>query len=521
MKKTVLIVDKDKDILNLYKKMIYWDEYGYEILATVDNEKNAISSYGEYLYDLVITDIDLREGNGLSFLSRIKKMYPSSRFVVISEKSDYETVRMAMKLGAYDYFVKSKLRFANFIDLLNELNEADYLIAYSDISIESDLQKLMGLIRDKQKIDEKRVLKAIDIDKLPILNSTYRMFLFRLDHVYNLFHTKIFGQDKDVLHNDISYELEKAFKNIPNAKILFSKKHSGIVLVPPYQLETYIEIAKSLLMNLESGTGFTFCITISDAVSGVSSFYSQYIKTLHYHNWKFYHGDSTVCVMEHVPDFNDVNRELIQNQIDFLTKVSVRDIHEILTCKDQLLHNFEIQHTDPEQIISLFMMILTLIEEKEAQHYKSGTCDFDSMRLVISKCETLKQLSNELDTIFNTIANWIFDKTSRKYKKNVNKIILFVEQHINEKITLEMIAKHLGISEIHVSRIFKAETGKNLIQYINEQKIQRAIELMEHSNMKIKDVAEAVGFEDQLYFNKVFKKIIGISPSKYRSKAVD
>ena len=39
--------------------------------------------------------------------------------------------------------------------------------------------------------------------------------------------------------------------------------------------------------------------------------------------------------------------------------------------------------------------------------------------------------------------------------------------------------------------------------------------------MKIKDVAEAVGFEDQLYFNKVFKKIIGISPSKYRSKAVD
>lgn len=39
MKKTVLIVDKDKDILNLYKNMINWDEYGYEILATVDNEK--------------------------------------------------------------------------------------------------------------------------------------------------------------------------------------------------------------------------------------------------------------------------------------------------------------------------------------------------------------------------------------------------------------------------------------------------------------------------------------------------
>lgn len=39
MKKTVLIVDKDKDILNLYKNMINWDEYGYEILATVDMKK--------------------------------------------------------------------------------------------------------------------------------------------------------------------------------------------------------------------------------------------------------------------------------------------------------------------------------------------------------------------------------------------------------------------------------------------------------------------------------------------------
>lgn len=518
MKKTVLIVDKDKDILNLYKNMINWDEYGYEILATVDNEKNAISSYGEYLYDLVITDIDLRDGNGLSFISRVKKMYPSSRFVVVSEKSDYETVRMAMKLGAYDYFVKSKLRFANFIELLNELNEADYLSAYSDISIESDLQKLMGLIRDKQKIDEKRVLKAIDIDKYPILNTTYRMFLFRLDHVYNLFHTKIFGQDKDILHNDISYELEKAFKNIPNCKILFSKKHSGVVLVPPMELMTYIDIAKSLLMNLESGTGFTFCITISDVVNGVSAFYSQYIKTLRYHNWKFYHGDSSVCVMEHVPPFSELDRSQIQSQIDFLTKVSIRDIHEILACKDQLLHYFETEHTDPEQVVSLFMMILTLIEEREALHYKSGSCDFDAMRLIVSKCETITQLSDELVGIFNTIANWIFDKTSRKYKKNVNKIILFVEQHINEKITLKMIANYLGISEIHVSRIFKAETGKNLIQYVNEQKIQRAIELMEQSNMKIKEVAEAVGFEEQLYFNKVFKKMIGVSPSKYRGK---
>lgn len=512
-KKSVLIVDKQKNMLNIYKNMINWDEYGYEILAIIDNEKAAVSSFGEYLYDLVITDIELKEGNGLSFISRIKKSWPESCMVVISQYTDFESVRMAMKLGAYDYFAKSKLRYSDFITLLDELNTLNQKSLDNE---EDDLNRLMGLLRDNQKIDEKRILKAINLDKYPILNGSYQLFLFRLDHVWKLFHTVIFNKDKDLLHDSIRYELEKTFKSIPNATILFSKKHSGIVLIPPCDIELLKNKANTLLNNLENGTGFTFSLTISSCVQGVHSFYSQYCKTLYYHNWKFYDGDNSVCIMENKTEFNDLKLSDISLYTQQLYHVNVRDFQKTMLIKNQLIEYF-IKHTiHPLQIIAYFNEVIASIANNEYDLIKLKSDEIENMQLVLTKCETWNELSIHLEQCFQQIANWIFEKNSSKYKKNVNQILLYVEANIDKKITLEMIANHLKMSEIHVSRMFKLETGKNLIQYINEQKMSRAVEYMQDTKLKIKDIALKVGFEDQLYFNKVFKKIYQISPSQYR-----
>ena len=81
-----------------------------------------------------------------------------------------------------------------------------------------------------------------------------------------------------------------------------------------------------------------------------------------------------------------------------------------------------------------------------------------------------------------------------------------------------MIAEAFGMSESYLSRTFKNETGMNLIGFINERKMKKAKELLKDDNYMIKDVAMQVGIDDQFYFNKVFKKSFGISPSEYRKK---
>ena len=66
--------------------------------------------------------------------------------------------------------------------------------------------------------------------------------------------------------------------------------------------------------------------------------------------------------------------------------------------------------------------------------------------------------------------------------------------------------------------VLKEETGFSVIEYINNCRIGRACTMLNNTNVQIKDVALSVGFSDQLYFSKVFRKLKGITPTEYRKK---
>lgn len=68
----------------------------------------------------------------------------------------------------------------------------------------------------------------------------------------------------------------------------------------------------------------------------------------------------------------------------------------------------------------------------------------------------------------------------------------------------------------YFSRLFKQETGKNLMMYIAEKRIEKAIEYMKDENVNLTEIAFLIGYDDYTYFNKVFKKITGKSPRDYR-----
>ncbi len=92
-------------------------------------------------------------------------------------------------------------------------------------------------------------------------------------------------------------------------------------------------------------------------------------------------------------------------------------------------------------------------------------------------------------------------------------ILKYINEHITEKITLMDIATHLYLSKEYTSYIFKKETGKQLMSYINEQKSLLAKSMILNDNIPLSDVWSYLGFESYDYFSKTFKKYIGVSPS--------
>lgn len=98
----------------------------------------------------------------------------------------------------------------------------------------------------------------------------------------------------------------------------------------------------------------------------------------------------------------------------------------------------------------------------------------------------------------------------------MDRAILFVRERFAQPLTVRDIARHVGYSEGHLRRQFRARTGMSPIAYLEAIRIQHAQRLLEHTELPVSEVANAVGYRDSFYFSRVFSKATGGSPSQFR-----
>jgi AraC-like DNA-binding protein/anti-sigma regulatory factor (Ser/Thr protein kinase) len=99
----------------------------------------------------------------------------------------------------------------------------------------------------------------------------------------------------------------------------------------------------------------------------------------------------------------------------------------------------------------------------------------------------------------------------------VKKTYKYVADRYATPLTREEMAGDLGVSPSYLTRVFRRLTGLPLWDYVNNYRVARACELLEHSDMTVTEIAFAVGFNDPAYFSRVFRKETGKAPTRYRS----
>lgn len=102
----------------------------------------------------------------------------------------------------------------------------------------------------------------------------------------------------------------------------------------------------------------------------------------------------------------------------------------------------------------------------------------------------------------------------------IEKVIQYMQQNVNNKVTLYELSALVHVSSFYLSRAFKEITGYAVIEYFNKLKMDKAKELLIEGDKKVKEVARELGFTDEFYFSRVFKKTEGVSPSEFYSKNV-
>lgn len=132
--------------------------------------------------------------------------------------------------------------------------------------------------------------------------------------------------------------------------------------------------------------------------------------------------------------------------------------------------------------------------------------------------------STEVMRLLNKIIDEICGGESREKMPEissnaiVNQAVEYMHEHYNEELTLVDVAEKVGISSGYLSTLFTQNLGSGFIDTLNGIRVERACVYLQQNQMKTYEVAFKVGFRDEKYFSRIFKKVTGVTPSEYKKR---
>ena len=138
--------------------------------------------------------------------------------------------------------------------------------------------------------------------------------------------------------------------------------------------------------------------------------------------------------------------------------------------------------------------------------------------LRIESAANLKELNNIYRDIPHKYCLLVREYSLKDYSPIIAKIIMYIDFHFKENLSLQMIASSFSLNKNYLSTLFKKEVGIGLTNYINHKRIKYGLYLLNASTLSIQDISKACGIDDMNYFSRIFRQQIGMSPSNYRQQ---
>lgn len=158
--------------------------------------------------------------------------------------------------------------------------------------------------------------------------------------------------------------------------------------------------------------------------------------------------------------------------------------------------------------------------------------EVDNPRLIERKLDALTQMCKSANALRMAYLSYgtmelFFDLFIQKRDRPMpdkddiitRKIILYLESNTSRNLSSREISSHLCMNYNYISSVFKGKTGMSIMEYHEKIRMNEAARLLMNSNMNISEVGDRLGFGDPLYFSRVFKKVMGYSPSDYIKQA--
>lgn len=530
-----IIVDDEKHVREAVKLLVDWKHFGIDEIFEAQDGEEAIELIQVHQPQLIFTDMMMPVKSGLELLEWLAAHYACGKTIVISGHDDFQLVRHTVKHGGVDYILKpidaEQLHAAVSKALECWIREEEERHRQRMSNIEMNQirpvywEKLLSNLIAEPSAYEASAAALSQEFGLDRSVKECRVAIMTLDTM-NAVLKKKFDANSDLLFFSITNICNEILRDgRRGVAYRYWNSEGEIILLLFGSDESWSRILSDIQRGMASVLRSSFDIGVSRVQpfpNGLPAAYKDARTALRRRNLlskekQVYLVPDPLLPLQPVLSFSNYSEQLrlaVQSGSDEQIGKAVEDWINAVSKLDIItLEQLELWWSEYNVMRSRWLVewfgektpVLKTWLNSSPFTIPSDEAGSLSVPLWTKRLtESLTELSKHLLEHQHRDQNVIYE------------IAKYIQNHYHQDITLQEIANHFYLSREYISRKFKQEFKVNLSDYLSDIRVEKAKLLLLNPHLRIAQVAEMVGYDDEKYFSKVFKKTVGLSPNEYR-----
>ncbi len=496
----ILLVDDETLLLDSMESMVDWNFHNLELVGKASSGFAALQICENNTPDLVITDIKMRDMDGLELTRQLSVLYPKTKVIIMSSYDDFSYAKRAIELKAQDYLLKMQTNKDEFLQAILKVKD-EVSATNSNTKIQHDGRQtiLKQIFTGKLEFDD-----LADDDEFLTLSKKHSNWIMAAA----CFDSSVFNVEEHF--SGINLMLKRLFDDI----LCIEKNNILYSFIP---LSNDINQIRPSIIRLKSqlSVQYTPCSVGVSSIVQSRNVNSAFLQAESAIEEIFFTGNNSTLY------WDDLNIISMHNNAPPPFEIFTSDIASgnFVAINEKLNVFFakcaQDRHYTPKRIFGLVEYVLLSLAR--LSHNFSSESNVNNDIAMLESLTSLESLRKETLQILSDIQT---STTHISGSPIIEKTIAFIMKNYKEPISLKEISEHVSVSPAYLSKLFKKETGENITYFIQDIKMKYAKQMLQDGDYNIVEISRNLGFDSASYFTFLFQKHFGCSPSEYRKNNV-
>lgn len=480
--KRVLIAEDEKLIRQGLRSIIVRSGISIEEIIECKNGEEALAVLQAMPVDVLFTDIRMPKMDGITLLRTIQEetgwQWPKPEVVVVSGYGDFNYAVEAMRYGAKEYLLKP-IRRERVVETLQKLEK----------TIEQQNEKQRKQVQfeklGQQHIKYGLTDPGLSQEELGTIQSALQdLFSFSAYAILCSNRELAFGEE------ELAFQVESRsiFRTVVVSKEIYKKIAAGMAL-PGY-----------------SGG--------SPVYHDMADFHKAFEQAVQARKRAFYTGKNQIG-----------EAQIEYSQQEFLgTKssgqlaryIGAKEYPELVHLVERLQKQAASEILAPDAFENAILQFLTELEKTFPKLLENEKETVNLLKEIYSSDTVNEYCVVLLEWLDSLNARVVREMECSSGNERIGKAVDYINSNYEKNLNMAMVSNYVSMNYSMFSKMFKEYTGKSFVEYLRELRIEKAKELLTQTPYKITEISERVGFENDKYFIKSFKAMLGVSPNQYR-----